>query len=384
MMNEVQKKIFTLLNEIDTSCRANGLDYYLSGDTALYAFQNAELHPDAYCAYISIVAEDVSWFLKIMEAKENRAIESWKSNENYPDFSLRYIDKESLCYHIDRHKGYKHNGIYVHITIIRKRSAIKKRNFIIENGINFNSGYPQNKQGLKRFIVASGFRAAMFIYGKKRFVRKYFKNQISLGGKNTNQYKIGKKVYPRIILEGTRNELELYGQKFTTYPYLKEYFLYNYGYNWANKEFSHKTNRLMLSPHISCLDYEKELEKIGWKDKKYIKHKKRLSRLYSPKINARIRKQQLQTQYVIDTLYLKDLYLPQKEELLELHQNGQFDILDNQLQEYFDLASKKGRMMSFDRDISYMVIERIKEKRGKLYATALEFRRKNIAIDMSK
>ena len=382
-MNEVQKKIFTLLNEIDTSCKANGLDYYLNSDTALYAFQNAKLHPDAYCAHIAIVAEDVSWFLKIMKGKENRAIESWKNNEDYPDFSLRYIDKESLCYSIDRHKGYKHNGIFIHITIIRKRSAIKKRNFIIENGINFNSGIPSQKRGLKRGVVASGFRVMMFFKGKKRFVRNYFEEQISLRGKNTNQYKIGKKVYPRIILEGTRNELELYGQKFTTFPYLKEYFLYAYGYNWANKELSPKTNRI-LSPYISCMDYEKELEKIGWNDKKYRKSKKRMASLYDPKVNARIRKQQLQTQYVIDTLYLKDLYLPQKEELMALHQNEQFETLDQQLQEYFDLTSRKGRMMSFDRDISFMVIERIKEKKGKLYATALEFRRKSVAIDMSK
>jgi len=383
-MNEVQEKVFMLLKEIDTSCKANSIDYYLCADTALFAYQNAELHCDAYCAEIAIASEDLYWFLKAMEQNEKRAVECWQNNENYPDFSLRYVDKESLCYNIDNHKGHKYNGIFIKIKPIRRRSAIKKRNFIIENGINFNSGHPHGKRSLKRSIVAFVFRVVMFFYGKKRFVRRYFNSQISIGGKNTNQYKIGKKVYPRLILEGNKNELEIYDHIFPTFPYLKEYFLYAYGYNWESKEIDFKTEKLILNPHISCVDYEKALKEIGWRDKKYIRNKMFAGLLYSFKINGRIRKQQTQTQYIVDTLHLRDLYSPQKEELLSLHQNEQFDTLDHQLQGYFDLTSKKGRMMSFDKDISRMVIERIKEKRGKLYATGLEVRRKNIGINMIK
>jgi len=383
-MNEVQKKIFTLLKEIDISCKANDIDYYLCSDTALCAFQNAELHHDAHSAEVAIATDDVSRFLKIMNEKENRIVECWENNENYPDFSLRYVDKTSLCYNLNEYKGNKYNGIFVHITLVRRRSAIRKKNFIIENGINFNSGQPLQKRSLKRFFVALIFKISMIVYGKKRFVRNYFEKQISPNRKNTNYFKIGKKVYPKLILDGIKREIDLYDQKFQTFPHVEQYFLYNYGYNWENKELNINAEKLILSPNISCIDYQEALEKKGWKNKRYAKHKMWMGLLYSPKINAHIRKQQLQIQYIVDTLYLKDLYLPQKEKLIILQQKQQFNTLDNKLQEYLDSTAEKGRMMSFDKDISKMVIERIKAKKGSLYVSELEMRRKSIGVNMNK
>ena len=312
-MNEVQKKIFALLKEIDETCKANGIDYYLCSDTALFAYQSAALHAAAYSAEIALATEDVSQFLKVMDKKENRIVESWKNNENYPDFSLRYVDKDSLCYSLDGGQANKYNGIFIQITLIRKRPLIRRKNFIIENGINANSGHPLQKRGLKRYFFAVIFKVLMFLYGKKKFVRKYFEKQISLRGKNTNQYKIGKKVYPKIILEGIKNEIQLYDHAFQTFPYLEEYFLYAYGYNWEHKKIVLNADNIILNPNISCVAYEKILRELNWRNKKYTKHKFYLGLFYSSKINARIRKQQFQTQYIVDTLHLKDSYLPQKE-----------------------------------------------------------------------
>ena len=41
-------------------------------------------------------------------------------------------------------------------------------------------------------------------------------------------------------------------------------------------------------------------------------------------------------------------------------------------------------MLSFDRDISKIVMERLKNQKGKLYVMELESRRKSIGIDMTK
>ena len=382
-MNQVQEKIFTLLTEIDSVCNSNNIDYYLCADTALFAFKTSELHRDAYSAQIAIASEDTSRFLKAMKETDERIVECWKNNENYPDFSLRYVDKKSLCFNLNDHKANKFNGIFVHIAIIRKRPSIKKKNFIIENGINFNSGAPQGRR-LKKMGVTLLFKLIMLFSGKKKFVRNYFEKQISVKGKNVNQYKIGKKIYPRLILEGTKKYIKIFDQHFQTFPYLEEYFLYTYGYGWKEGAINFTEDNLILDPNISSDDFEKELAKLGWSNKKYDKSKYWLTFWNNPKVNARIRKQQLQTQDIVDTLDLKVLYRSQKKELLKLYKNQNYEILDQKLEEYYQSVESKNKMISFDRELSKIVIARIKDKKGKLYANNLESRRKSIGINIAK
>lgn len=93
-MTELQRKILTLLKEIDSICKMNGIEYYLEGGSALGAVRSGGFLPWDDDADIAMTRDNWDKFAEAMKEKpfRNRKIESPEENIESPVMFMRYID----------------------------------------------------------------------------------------------------------------------------------------------------------------------------------------------------------------------------------------------------------------------------------------------------
>jgi len=128
----------TLLQEIDSICKENGMPYYLMGETLVYAMRGKGFPLRRKYLSIAMHANDVDRFIKAVDKINNRTTESLLNNKKFPGFYLRYIDLDSLMYDTSK-KSQKYDnyciGINIYILFPYRKSGSKK-SIIIEKARN--------------------------------------------------------------------------------------------------------------------------------------------------------------------------------------------------------------------------------------------------------
>ena len=372
-MNELQRKVFTLLEEVDKCCTANGISYYLHAETALHVYKTGELHPQAPYAKLAIFASSVDRFLEALAEmkQEDRSIEHWGNNEKYPDFSIRYSDKNSLCYDIATHKAYKCNGAYLIITIIRKEEDAQLSKMRLERGIRFNSGISYRNLHLKRLILKYGVKVLMCLRGRKNFLSKHFRRNVRSSAERSLLYRTDTRLLPYLFFEGRTNYIELLGRQFQTFNHLESYFQHCFGQAWREKESFTLSPNLIVDATISWESYKKTLDKYNWTDKKYFISAKIISLIRSDRLNGKVRMQQVVTSDIVNIIYLKELYLPKKAEIMKLYSEKDFNSLREELAYYIALIEKQGKALKFDADLFEIAMRILKKEKGEIYTNRI-------------
>jgi len=371
-MNRIQEKAFALLKEIDQCCEQNGIDYYLCGTALLEAYRVEKLPEGAHHISVALFANDVGKFLEAMDQRKGRSLEHWGNNKNYPDFSLRYIDKESLCYHMLNHRGFNYNGIFVRIDIIRDDSHVNQVKRLIERGINLNSGNFKQRVSIKALVLKYVVKFFLLLCGKERFVKNYFNKQIAASEGQMQQFRLVSKVYPSLLLMGPKKSVKLYGNSFQTFSYTEEYLMYRFGLRWKSIELKVGNDDMIINPCITSENYEKALAGHHWNDKKFIRNRVWIKLKHSARVNRRIRAEQKKTRYIVDMIYLKGIYLPEKEKIISLHKEGKLDDLRSELDVYIELIGKRKHKLCFDLEISEIAMDLLRQDRGRLYVERLQ------------
>lgn len=93
-MTEIQTKILSLLQEVDTICRENGIEYYLEGGAILGALRHGGFLPWDDDSDITMTRSNWEKFREVFfrDKPKDRALESPELNPMYPTNTVRYID----------------------------------------------------------------------------------------------------------------------------------------------------------------------------------------------------------------------------------------------------------------------------------------------------
>lgn len=103
-MNKEQQVLLSLLEEVDRLCTKNKIKYYLAPRLAVHAVYGDEMPKSPLAGGILMKLSDMERFrlAYLKEEREDRALESMYENKRFPGFFLRYEDKNSLCFRMDR------------------------------------------------------------------------------------------------------------------------------------------------------------------------------------------------------------------------------------------------------------------------------------------
>ncbi|MCI8406895.1 MAG: hypothetical protein HFE43_07865 [Oscillospiraceae bacterium] len=123
-VQQAQSKILTMLQELDRICRKNGIPYFLGGYLAAEAVALKTFAPECCSAYIVMRPSDRERFLLAAEKKKkkDRALESFESNRNYPDFSIRYCDTSTTLFNMKTEGFYQYHALNVAVYFLRSET----------------------------------------------------------------------------------------------------------------------------------------------------------------------------------------------------------------------------------------------------------------------
>lgn len=101
-----------LLDEFSSICETNKLKFNLAWG------------PVPMGSGVVMTSADCKKFIEVVKSStsENRAIDSWIDNPDYPDQTVRYVGLDSTAYNIIDFNNYKYHGIFVEINIARNKN----------------------------------------------------------------------------------------------------------------------------------------------------------------------------------------------------------------------------------------------------------------------
>ena len=143
-MNRTQEYILGILKDFDEMCSRNDIEYFLFRDSLMYGISAGSLGPKPYCASVIMTGDNAAKLADAFsrEKPENRILDYWGNNENYPDYSMRYSDTESTDFNVMDFSCYKAHGVYVDISILRgekKKSKDCRQALLLERGVLLDS-----------------------------------------------------------------------------------------------------------------------------------------------------------------------------------------------------------------------------------------------------
>lgn len=379
-VNEIQKKLLELLDEVENICKVNDIDYFLSDHLAYYACTD-HLYPDNFCdATIMMRTDDFNAFIDIVNKQNNpdRCIESWLNNPTYAGFSARYVNKNSLMLDVPYIHRYKEYGLSVNIDVIRyapKGRLRRKALSLYEKGWEANHKQGKKTRGIKSLLCAAVVRFQTLLIGKKRMAKRLFNMFIS--HYSSADYLTKPKCFIRrfnskrkcfsaeLFRETGYGEIE--GKKYRVSSKCNKYLTELYGHGWIRRKKVPTGRKPSIwtiidpvAPYRLFLDELKNHNDINLKG--VLSHRQSMT-----KINKVKRENRVYISKYWDTLfrtgdrfYLWEKYMPIKDELVEAYNNENFEELSLMLSEYRELIYKyykKGLGLCFDPDILEMQIE---------------------------
>lgn len=131
-LNEVQQYKLKLLDELNSFCNENGINYSVTDELLVGILNSRPLNE--YIHSISVVMTPCNYILYLKSIKEKglpsyRTIENIYNNKRYPYSSSRYISTDTLSTNLIA-SPYLNNGIYITIKILKPAS--------IRSGITIN------------------------------------------------------------------------------------------------------------------------------------------------------------------------------------------------------------------------------------------------------
>lgn len=388
-MTDVQLVLLKLLREIDQICEKEQIDYFLADHTAFYAYMKNRFTSKVYEANVLMTQEDALKFCKVVQtlAPKNRTLESLKTNKKMPGCYFRYTDENTLLMDLDTTYGYYQSyGIGVNIRILQPmpKSALRKK-WQAALSVGWRTMHGGRRTRLMHKLLGWGVGFLMGLFGEKQ-VAKWLWNLTMKPAKRINpkRYRIcdaiqgmGKWVPVSIFRKAAHEELEGNYFRICTDPQM--YLQRIYGSNWKAPRMgipreSYKVYADSQLPYTYFLQAAKER---GMLTDEFIWQRKKFFRLDSQK-GAPRKRDVVWTWNVLfrtaDRFEMWCEYMPQKQELLELYEQGQYAQLHVRLMPYLNMLKqncKRGLGLCFDKDIFDMTMELLQYEGEGEYAQKL-------------
>lgn len=381
-MNDIQQKLFDLLTDLDDICTREGIRYYLCEETALAAQVRGNFFKSCLQASVAMTPQDALRFAAaVKKAKRpDRATDSMLNNKHYPNFTMLYSDPNTMMIRLPLHKEAKKPCVGVTIQMIRHQP---KRFGAIGNyitkfwkvcckpaatvGGTFHHTVVAICNGMQRIFgtLLSGtlFRLWGAMYGAGNHSKR-----ISICS-DTFQYPAG--------LVSSTSKVSFEGREFTTFGNIAQYLTVRYGEQYATKtpKFTTASPTLLASANISYdtyvqrLNKEMDMDAVNRTQDEYNKLQKTIS-----SYNRKIERYYAIVARTEKRFALYEQYMPMKEELLKLDQEGRYEELNELLHPYCSALHtfyKKKLGLCFDKEIFDITMNVLEREGRTVYAAKL-------------
>lgn len=369
MATKAQEVGLTLLDEIDEFCERTGCSYFLSEKTALFACRSGLFETGMPVPSVLMTLPDVLKFVSYVESEraEDRAVESLLTNPNYDSFSFSYCDTGTTLLPLNGASGRDVLALRVRIVLLRQAAPSKTKryaNSFYTKGWIYNRPSYKNKKKV-RFIkrIGTALSASLIKHDKVSYIKHMFKHLeesqegISMAGRLRTENMRDEIEKYREGLFASYKKVELEGHSYRVPRDVEVYLERHYGANWATRTF--QRNEVIESefvdtemPYKFALDYFKsnDILPISSSESKEEKRLRKQLLKYNKKIDK-------PWHVVLRTgarfsLWLE--YREKKDEILSLHQAGDWEALDIMLSRYDEVARTMlnlGQGVCFDPDI---------------------------------
>lgn len=382
-MNDIQQKLFELLTDIDEICKREGIPYYLCAETALSASVTGKFFNSCAQASVAMTPENAMRFVAAVE-KENRAdraMDSMLTNKHYPDFTLRYGDPSTLMLQLPASKALTRPFIAVTIHLIKYQP--KRLNIVYRCTGLFWTACSKSTASIGKFSTRAAIgacHAIRNIFGGKLFSRTLFKLWVSLlqtrkGAKRiaicTDPFHFSSK------LVSTAGTVALEGREFSTFGDLQGYLTTAYGPDYATAvpSFAVPSASLLISTNVS---YDRYMERLNQQlDVAEMRRQQKSYDLQQRKVsvyNKKIDRYYAVVDRTDKRFAMYEMYMPMKEQLLQLDKEGRYDELNELLKPYRSALRhcyKKKLGLCFDKDIFEITMKILVREGSGAYAKRL-------------
>ena len=372
-MNAIQQCRLKLLNEVDEICRENEIPYYLAGKILQQAVQyHRYIDPNGEIT-VAMTADNFRKFNKVIEKKhlKNRAVESLENNPNFFRVVASYVDTDTMDIPLIRFDTVNYPGIHIVIEILRSKEMSKlteMKNRMLEKGWECRT--IQRNQKLSTKVSMKVIDAACSVRGTEKVSKDIFKiltkDHFSISDKMyyIRRFNKSRKYYPAELFADT-TEVLLEGKKYPTVSHYNEYLELMFGFDWREKDYpltNHNKYTRIIDPNLTAAEYKEYLAEHDIDPVQFQKSWKEIDMKYRP--IKRKTKRIAKYWHILyacgerDRLY--DLYHPQKDEILQLYEAGNYDALMERMSEHIEVARKlarKGVGFSFDSELFDVMID---------------------------
>lgn len=382
-MTDIQKKLFELLVDLDELCAREGIEYFLSAEAALSAYRTGGFFPSCCQLSVAMTTGDAQKFIKAVE-KEGRAdriVDSMCSNKNYPDFSVRYGDPNTMMMKLPYDSETALPNIAVTIQMIRYKASHKRRYHKYTKTFWKVCSRPRiSVPGAKYQAAITGCHVVRDVLGGTAFSRRLFNSWADMFKKNKKAKTLsigggGFKHSPK--LAASRSKIEFEGREFYTYGDLEGFLESYYGVYWETylPKYTKPATDLLIS---AVVGYEKYLERAKKAlDLKGIRaNQEKLNELKGKIVpyNRKITGYYAVVDRTERRFAMWEMYMPMKDKLMQLYKEEKFEELNELLKPYRSAlyaCYKKKLGLCFDKDIFDITMKIMEDEGSEEYVKKL-------------
>lgn len=370
-MTDIQTKLMELLVEIGDICRRENIRFFLAESTALGAFKNGGFLKGDVDATIAMTADNAQKFMRAVkkEKRADRVLDSMVSNRRYPDFTLRYDNKNTLRLKLPMEKITEAPHIGVQIRILQPKSMGRL--------VRYSKTFWKLSNRPAR-AIAKGWQKNALIAGRVfRAVGGTLLSGLLFTFWAAKAKKLSKKLVvdgacyavPKTMLEG-KATLSFEGVEFPVFCDMPAYLESLYGENYMldSSRAVKGDASLLLSTRVSAEDYLKRMQ--ATMDVKAMEETKRTCDDLQSKVGAY--NKHINGYYAIvdrteKRFRLYQQYMPMKQQLLDLEKAEDYQELNRLLEDYRSAlyaCYKKKLGLCFDKDIFELTMRLLSRESG--------------------
>ena len=327
--NKCREKTFRILCGVRDICDSAGIRMYLLGDAALAAYRG---NFDTDDAPVCIDIHDLSKFLDAFnKSGTDLTIDGMQFNTGFPFFELRVYDPKTLDFALSDFRKYRYNCLYVRILFIRnKQSGLQakvlrslERAYLKKNLLDYGNRYRCGSRMVKLMKLAEKAK------GREYLAQKTFERLNKGYSKASEQLLISGRTYGKEVLADPQT-VHIGKEAFLIPGDTENYFISIFGENWQEheiKEFA-ESNTMFRDPDISWDDFKDRIAYLDFdRYDKVLKEYRTITKdhkIYDRKVRGYrnlLRRTDLRYR-------MWQKYMPIKDELIELHRNGDYEQLE--------------------------------------------------------
>lgn len=357
-----REKQFQILCAVKDICDRAGIRMVLLGDAALAAYRG---HLDVDNIDICIDAADIWRFMDALDkAQVGYTADSMYTNGDFPAFEMRIYDPETIDYDNKDFMKYRLNCLYVRVLFALHVPALKirritlnslKNAYEIRNKVRFGERDESASRMVR--IVEKQERKK----GKDATAKWAFKKLVDGYANGSDKIVIGENAFKAGVI-GKGKKVKINGTELLIPEQASRYFTRVFGRKWESyeiPEYAESVRGFRDADH-SWAEFRERISYMDldgyYEDLKKYQSGHRAFRAYHDDVN-KYRRILTRTDM---RFKLWQKYMPMKDEIVRLHEKGDYDALGELLKEYMhcmELCEKDKLGLCFDEDILNITLD---------------------------